>query len=133
MECDHCREMRMLKERVERLEIRLRYPPPSSMTTDVTHENVLTVVGQYFNVMRSELLGKERHANLALARCFVMYLLRYATSPRWSYPEIGRALGNRDHTTAISAVRRIETLRSTKPEIEHHYLALRRLLGLADP
>ena len=42
-----------------------------------------------------------------------MYLCRQRL--KCSFPELGRAFGNRDHTTVMSAVRRVEALRDTRP------------------
>jgi len=39
------------------------------------------------------------------------------------------AFGNRDHTTVISAVRKVESLRSHDPEVRAHLEALERKLG----
>jgi chromosomal replication initiator protein len=46
-----------------------------------------------------------------------------------SFPEIGRAFGNRDHTTVMSAVRKVDGLRDTDPETRAHLDALDRKLG----
>ena len=52
-----------------------------------------------------------------------MYLAKRLTTR--SLPEIGRKFGNRDHSTVIHAVRRIEELRGTDREID---AAVRTLL-----
>ena len=43
-----------------------------------------------------------------------------------------RAFGNRDHTTVMSAVRKVENLRTTDPEVRAHLEALERKLGTND-
>ena len=51
-----------------------------------------------------------------------MYLSKQLT-PK-SLPDIGRRFGGRDHTTVIHAVRQIEKLRASDPDI---YAAIRLL------
>jgi chromosomal replication initiator protein len=90
-------------------------------------DDVQRVVGHHFRVTHTELVGKERHRRIALARHVAMYLCKHQL--RCSYPEIGRAFGGRDHTTVMSAVRRIEDLRENDAEVRAHLEALRRKLG----
>jgi len=97
-------------------------------------------VAEQFGITVAELVGSERHRTLVRARHIAMALVRDRC--RSSYPEIGRAFGNRDHTTAMSAVRRVrEVLRGSleDQELRHQYLrcsgsmvtaALARELGL---
>jgi chromosomal replication initiator protein len=49
-----------------------------------------------------------------------------------SFPELGRAFGNRDHTTVMSAVRKVDTLRQSDPEVRAHIEVLERKLGAVD-
>jgi chromosomal replication initiator protein len=49
-----------------------------------------------------------------------------------SFPELGRAFGNRDHTTVMSAVRKVEQLRASDPELRAHLEAIERKLGSVD-
>lgn len=65
----------------------------------------LSAVARHFGVTFAELLGRDRHSRIANARHVVAWLLR---QHGLSYPEIGRALGGRDHTTAMNSVRAIE-------------------------
>jgi chromosomal replication initiator protein len=55
-----------------------------------------------------------------------MYLAKQLT-PR-SLPEIGRKFGGRDHTTVMYAIRKIEDLRTTEPQLSEDIEMLRRLL-----
>ena len=56
-----------------------------------------------------------------------MYLCKQRL--KCSFPEIGRAFGNRDHTTVMSAVRQIEAQRDTDPQVRSHIEALERRLA----
>ena len=55
-----------------------------------------------------ELCGKSRSRPLVTARQVAMYVLREMTD--FSYPAIGRAFGDRDHTTVMHAVSKISDL-----------------------
>lgn len=65
-------------------------------------------VAEHFGVTREALRSTSRDRTVTLARGFAMYLIRKHT--RLSYPEIGRMLGNKQHSTVLMATRRIEDL-----------------------
>ena len=63
-----------------------------------------------FGVTIDELVSASRAQRVAVARQFAMYLSRELTDA--TLPAIGRAFGNRNHTTVLHAVRRLtESLR----------------------
>ena len=62
-----------------------------------------------FGVTRSELQSPRRHKSIVFARQFVMYWSVRLTSH--SYPQIGRLIGGRDHTTVIHGCRTYEKKR----------------------
>ena len=72
-------------------------------------EGIVRDVGDYYGVSLVRLRGSERHRSVAHARAVAMYLVRSLLG--LSYPEIGSLFGNRDHSTAIAAVRKISSLR----------------------
>lgn len=76
--------------------------------------DVLAVVADRFAVSPDELTGPSRVARIASARHVAAWLLR---DSGYSYPEIGRALGGRDHTTAMASVRRVDEERVGSPEV----------------
>lgn len=82
---------------------------PSTLSLQITNPRravrILDVAGSRFGVTWEELLSRDRTAHLANARHVAAWLMRQAGM---SYPAIGRALGGRDHTTAMHAVARIE-------------------------
>ncbi|MEM1023922.1 MAG: chromosomal replication initiator protein DnaA [Myxococcota bacterium] len=85
--------------------------------SQLTCELILRATAHHFEVKISELKSTKRARAISLPRQVAMYLCRKHTEA--SYPEIGRALGGRDHTTAINAFRRIEE-RSQEPELHRH-------------
>lgn len=61
-----------------------------------------------YDVKLNDLLSARRTWNVVLPRQVSMYLAKELT--RLSYPQIGRATGDRDHSTSINAHRKIERL-----------------------
>lgn len=65
-------------------------------------------VADYFRIKLRDLAGPKRHRAVAHPRMVSMYLARKLTM--LSYPEIGAHYGGKDHSTVISAVKKIERL-----------------------
>jgi chromosomal replication initiator protein len=84
--------------------------PPSLSIEAIQRE-----VASYFGVKLHDLKGPKRHRAVAHPRMVAMYLARRLTS--MSYPEIGSRFGGKDHSTVISAVRKIERLCATDPAL----------------
>lgn len=70
-------------------------------------EETLTVAAEAFNLSSEEIRGRAQPQRIARARHAFVYVARNDLAE--SFPRIGRALG-RDHTTAISSLRRAEAL-----------------------
>ncbi len=102
----------------------------SARANEASVEDVQRVVCHHFKLKSGDLLSKDRHKSVAFARHVAMYLCRERL--KCSLPELGRAFGNRDHTTVMSAVRKVKALRGADPEVRAHLEALERKLGTAD-
>ncbi len=85
----------------------------SSGPPGLTIESIQREVSTYFNVKLHDLKGPKRHRAVAHPRMVAMYLARKLTS--MSFPEIGSRFGGKDHSTVISAVRKIERLAGDDP------------------
>ena len=81
----------------------------------VTAGTILKATAEVFNFTIEQIIGGSRRRPLVDARQIAMYVTRNMTD--LSYPEIGRAFGNRDHTTVIHAVRKIERHMTERKEI----------------
>ena len=79
----------------------------------LTIEAIQREVASYFGVKLHDLKGPKRHRAVAHPRMVAMYLARQLTA--MSYPEIGSRFGGKDHSTVISAVRKIERLCAEDP------------------
>ena len=97
--------------------------------TEQNVEDIQRVVCHHFKLRSADLLSKDRHKSIAFARHVAMYLCKQRL--KCSFPELGRAFGNRDHTTVMSAVRKVDTLRTSDPEVRAHLEAIERKLGAA--
>jgi chromosomal replication initiator protein len=99
--------------------------------TDVMSvEDIQRAVCSHFRLSNSELLSKDRHKSVAFARQVAMYVCRQRLKS--SFPELGRAFGNRDHTTVMSAVRRVEALRARDPQVNAHLEAIEQKLASSE-
>jgi chromosomal replication initiator protein len=74
----------------------------------ITAKVVIEATADMFGLTVDELCGKSRSRPLVTARQVAMYVLREMTD--FSYPAIGRAFGDRDHTTVMHAVSKIADL-----------------------
>ncbi len=72
---------------------------------DVEPQKVVDLVAKYFNLSPEKLLSPDRSREVALPRQIAMYLLREDVNV--SLPRIGEALGGRDHTTVMHAIKTI--------------------------
>ena len=76
---------------------------------------VIRVVAQAHGITVDEIKGRCRKRHLAWARQSAAYLCRELTD--CSYPEIGRALGNQDHTTALFSYRKVSALAASDEKL----------------
>ena len=89
-------------------------------------EDIQRVVSKHFNVTKADLLSARRTRTVVRPRQIAMYLAKSLT-PR-SLPEIGRRFGNRDHTTVLHAVRKIEEMATADRGFADEIEMLKRLL-----
>ena len=90
--------------------------------------DIILIVAAYYGVERDDILSGGRHKTISRCRQVAMYLS--STLTLHSSKEIGRAF-DRDHTTVLHAVRRIEALMQTDGALKTavDYLANSVLLG----
>ena len=93
----------------------------------VTVHTILEATADVFDFSLDQITGGSRRRPLVDARQIAMYVTRHMTD--LSYPEIGRAFGNRDHTTVIHAVRKIEHHMTERKEIFDKVQDLQKRVG----
>jgi chromosomal replication initiator protein len=89
-------------------------------------EFIQNIVATYFNLNISEMLSARRSRSLARPRQIAMYFAKKLTTS--SLPEIGRKFSNRDHTTVIHAVKKIEELINKDNEIKQKVSEIKKKL-----
>lgn len=94
----------------------------------ITVDEIQKACAAHYRIDPSEMRSKRRARAVARPRQVAMYLAKKMT-PR-SLPEIGRIFGGRDHSTVIHAVRTIEGLRQSNPEIDSDIRKLQRQLEM---
>ncbi len=69
-------------------------------------EMIMDTICEFFALERKDLMSGRRQRTVSLARSVAMYLIRKTS--KLSFPEIANRLGKRNHSTVISACRRVE-------------------------
>ena len=77
-------------------------------------DNIIRETAKYYSLKPEDLKGNNRSKNTAMARQISMYLMRQLTN--LSLNDIGKELG-RNHTTALSSIRKIEDLMRSDPDM----------------
>ena len=88
------------------------YPPDDGV---VTVDSIQRETCRYFDISFDELVSQKRTRRLVTPRQVAMYLSRELTDS--SLPNIGKAFGNRDHTTVMYAVQKVAQQMSDEGEV----------------
>ena len=76
---------------------------------------IIEEVGKFYGIDSAALRGQGRTRNTALARQIAMYEIRRMTN--LSLEDIGREFENRDHSTVLHSINRVEKLIRQDPEL----------------
>jgi chromosomal replication initiator protein len=90
----------------------------------VTVESIQKMVATFYNVKIADLKSQRRHKIVARPRQVAMYLCRKLLNA--SYPELGDRFGGKDHTTILSACRKMESLSTKDNQLRTELLELQR-------
>lgn len=82
---------------------------------DIRISQIEHKVAEYFDINVGDIRCANRTRNVALARSIAMYLTRKHTA--MSFPEIGKYMGNKNHSTVVLACQKIEKLLKANQEI----------------
>jgi chromosomal replication initiator protein len=94
---------------------------------NVTVEEIQKKVAMYFGITMQDIMSARRARNVARPRQVAMYLAKHYTVK--SLAEIGQRFSNRDHTTVMHAVKKVEELKKTDAEIANAMVALETMFG----
>lgn len=99
-------------------------PQPSA----IEPAQIVQAVTRTFGISREKLLGRDRSREVALPRQVAMYLMRAIGN--LSLPQIGEALGGRDHTTVLYACEKIADQIERDDRLRRQVLSIReQVLG----
>lgn len=73
----------------------------------ITVDLIVDVVAEHYNITPAEIYSKDKSRNISYPRQIVMYLCRKLTD--MSVTDIGKALGNRDHSTVLHGYEKVST------------------------
>ena len=77
-----------------------------NIATQLNEQKIINVVADYYNLTPSQITGKERTNQIALARHISMYLIKkHLDLP---FKKIGQMFGGKDHTTVMSGINKVE-------------------------
>jgi chromosomal replication initiation ATPase DnaA len=107
--------------------VRSSSPTVAKASGEYTVDQVVDAVSEVYQVTAADLKGRDRHRSIAEARNVAAWFA-YKLTPL-SYPEVGRALGGRDHTTIMTVTKSIER-RLQKDQVLRG--AAERVLALLD-
>ncbi|MCB0403212.1 MAG: chromosomal replication initiator protein DnaA [Bdellovibrionales bacterium] len=93
---------------------------------ELTPEAILKLVSIHFNVKTTDLKSDKRVRKLTFPRQICMYLLRKYLL--MSFPEIGRFMGGKDHTTILHGVSKISDLARSDAETLNHITEIESLI-----
>jgi len=97
-----------------------------SNNKSINVEVIQNTVASHFNLSIQEMLSSRRSRSLARPRQIAMYLVKQYTTN--SLPDIGRKFSNRDHTTVIHAVKKIDELIKKDTEIKQNIIEIKKKL-----
>ena len=89
-------------------------------------DNIQKIVASFFHISLQDMLSPRRSRSLARPRQIAMYLSKKFTSK--SLPDIGRKFSNRDHTTVIHAVKKIDQLIEKDEGIKNNIIEIKKQL-----
>ena len=90
-------------------------------------EDILKAVSRHFAVSKQDILSQRRHRSVVWPRQIGMYLAKQMTSR--SLPEIGRRFGDRDHTTVLHAIRKIDKVLEGDTRLRDELEDLKKQIG----
>ena len=87
-----------------------------SVSSTLSEQKIINVVSDYYNLTPSQLTGRIRTGQIALARHIAMYLIRITLDI--PLKKIGDMFGGKDHTTVMSAVQKVDKELKTDSELK---------------
>lgn len=90
----------------------------------ISVDNIIQTTSHYYQISVDAIIGKKRTKEIVNARQIAMYLTRELTD--LSFPKIGEAFGNRNHTTVIHGYEKITDELQTDRQLRQDLQAIRQ-------
>jgi chromosomal replication initiator protein len=87
-----------------------------SLSSTLNEQKIINVVSDYYNLTPSQLTGRIRTGQIALARHIAMYLIRITLDI--PLKKIGDMFGGKDHTTVMSAIQKVDNGLKTDSDLK---------------
>ncbi|SDI39348.1 chromosomal replication initiator protein DnaA [Dolosicoccus paucivorans] len=91
--------------------------PTSQSTSSINIDTIIEVVAQFYDITAQDIKSKRRTKDIVIPRQIAMYLARELTGE--SYPKLGKAFGNRMHTTILYGYEKIEEELKTDEQLRN--------------
>ena len=88
----------------------------SNVADQLSEQKIINVVSDYYGLTPSQLVGKTRTGQIALARHIAMYLIRINIDVPLT--KIGTSFGGRDHTTVMNGILKVENMLRTNDQLK---------------
>lgn len=96
------------------------------VATQLNEQKIINVVADYYNLAPSQLTGKIRTGQIALARHIAMYLIRNTLDI--PLKKIGDMFGGKDHTTVMSGIAKVDKELKTNASLKEAVTELQKRL-----
>ena len=74
--------------------------------SDEQYENIISIICDFYGITTNDIIGTKRTSNIVIPRQLCMYILR--NKYNLPFKKVGMLLGNKDHSTIMSGVAKIE-------------------------
>lgn len=92
-------------------------------------ELIVQAVSKHFGLLPEQLRARKRDKTTALARHLTMYLMRQDLG--YSFSEVGKELGNRDHATVVHGCQKIASEAAREETLSRHLTEIRDRIARA--
>ena len=96
------------------------------LATQLNEQKIINTVADYYNLAPSQLTGKIRTGQIALARHIAMYLIRNMLDV--SLKRIGDMFGGKDHTTVMNGISKVDKGLKTDESLKEAVTTIKKRL-----
>ena len=85
-------------------------------SSKLSETKIIATVADYYSLTPSQITGKIRTSQIAMARHISMYLMRTLLDD--PFEKIGQAVGGKDHSSVMSGVKKVEKALKTDRDMQ---------------